>query len=109
MISFYSAQRLISDVVSLLPGEWVSVRDALGRTTRNETVAQRTIPPWNNSAMDGYAVASGALREGHLRLSVKGTLYAGQTPSLEIQHPDCARVMTGAPLPHGADAVVMQE
>ena len=93
-----------------LPAEWVSLEEALGRTLAEDVTAQRTLPPWDNSAMDGYAVRSEDLKApAPVRLSVVETVYAGATPKREVGPGACARIMTGAPLPAGADAVVMRE
>ncbi|ATB48495.1 gephyrin-like molybdotransferase Glp [Corallococcus macrosporus] len=93
-----------------LPSEWLPLDDALGRVLAEDVTAQRTLPPWDNSAMDGYAVRSADLG-GPLpvRLDVGETLYAGGTPQRPLVAGVCARIMTGAPLPEGADAVVMRE
>jgi molybdopterin molybdotransferase len=97
-------------LASPLPMEWARLDEALGRGLAAELRAQRTLPPWDNSAMDGYAVRaadlSGALP---VRLTIGETIHAGQTPRVELRPGTCARIMTGAPLPPGADAVVMQE
>jgi molybdopterin molybdotransferase len=97
-------------LASPLPMEWARLEEALGRALGAEVLAQRTLPPWDNSAMDGYAVRSEDLT-GPLpvRLTVGETIHAGGTPKLELRPGTCARIMTGAPLPPGADAVVMQE
>jgi molybdopterin molybdotransferase len=97
-------------LVSPLPREWVRLDEALGRALAEDLRAQRTLPPWDNSAMDGFAVRSADLT-GPLpvRLQVRETIYAGQTPRQEVLAGTCARIMTGAPLPAGADAVVMRE
>ncbi|MFL5343974.1 MAG: gephyrin-like molybdotransferase Glp [Hyalangium sp.] len=97
-------------LASPLPVEWVRLDEALGRALGADVLAQRTLPPWDNSAMDGYAVRSADLT-GPLpvRLAVGETIHAGETPKLELRPGICARIMTGAPLPAGADAVVMQE
>ncbi|MCY1022447.1 gephyrin-like molybdotransferase Glp [Pyxidicoccus sp. MSG2] len=93
-----------------LPAEWVPLEDALGRTLADDVTAQRTLPPWDNSAMDGYAVRSADLAGAlPVRLVVGETVYAGATPKREVMPGTCARIMTGAPLPAGADAVVMRE
>ncbi len=97
-------------LVEPLSAEWVRLEEALGRTLAEDIRAQRTLPPWDNSAMDGYAVRSGDLT-GPLpvRLTVGETVYAGRMPQREVLPGTCARIMTGAPLPAGADAVVMHE
>jgi molybdopterin molybdotransferase len=96
--------------VSPLPPEWIRLEEALGRALAEDMHAQRTLPPWDNSAMDGYAVRSADL-SGPLpvRLPVRGTIYAGQASRQELQPGTCVAIMTGAPLPPGADAVVMRE
>lgn len=93
-----------------LPREWVALEAALGRALADDVTAQRTLPPWDNSAMDGYAVRSADLAAPPpVRLTVVETIYAGATPKREVGPGTCARIMTGAPLPAGADAVVMRE
>jgi molybdopterin molybdotransferase len=97
-------------LTSPLPPEWVRLEEALGRALAVDVRAQRTLPPWDNSAMDGFAVRSADLSgPPPIRLQVRETLYAGQTPREEVRPGTCARIMTGAPMPAGADAVVMRE
>lgn len=71
------------------------------------------VPPFDNSAMDGFALRSqdtaGAKTERPVRLRVKATVRAGDRFSLRIQEGECAKIMTGAPIPEGADSVVMIE
>jgi molybdopterin molybdotransferase len=104
------ARARVLALVAPLPTEWVRLEDALGRALSEDVRATRTLPPWDNSAMDGFAVRSEDLA-GPLpvRLDVIETIYAGQTPRQEVRAGTCARIMTGAPLPAGADAVVMHE
>jgi molybdopterin molybdotransferase len=93
-----------------LPTEWVRLDEALGRVLAEDVRARRTLPPWNNSAMDGFAVRSAELLPPFpVRLRVVETIYAGRSPREEVRPGTCARIMTGAPLPPGADAVVMRE
>ena len=97
-----------------LPTEWVHWEEALGRVLAEDVLAQRTLPPWDNSAMDGYALRAADLTGPEpvrlpVRLRVLETIYAGQTPREEVLPGTCARIMTGAPLPRGADAGVMHE
>ncbi|MET0405799.1 MAG: gephyrin-like molybdotransferase Glp [Cystobacter sp.] len=96
-------------LVQPLPTEWVRWEDALGRTLAEDIRAGRTLPPWDNSAMDGFAVRSADVTAPPVRLRIIETLYAGRTPREEVRPGTCARIMTGAPLPAGADAVVMRE
>jgi molybdopterin molybdotransferase len=104
------ARAQVLSLSSPLRAEWVALDEALGRALADDVTAQRTLPPWDNSAMDGYAVRSGDLAgPPPVRLTVVETVYAGATPRREIGPGTCARIMTGAPLPAGADAVVMRE
>ncbi|RKH69198.1 molybdopterin molybdotransferase MoeA [Corallococcus aberystwythensis] len=104
------ARARILELCTPLPTEWVPGDDALGRALAQDVHARRTLPPWDNSAMDGYAVRARDLA-GPLpvRLTVGETVFAGRRPTREVVSGTCARIMTGAPLPPGADAVVMRE
>ncbi|MFZ5469304.1 MAG: gephyrin-like molybdotransferase Glp [Myxococcota bacterium] len=106
MLSVTEAQKRVLSSSAPLPVERVRVAEAMGRVLAEDVVAVRTLPPWKNSAMDGYAVRSA---DGVRRLQVVETIHAGATPSRVIGPGECARIMTGAPMPSGADAVVMQE
>jgi molybdopterin molybdotransferase len=87
--------------------EHLTTDQASGRILAQPLVAGFDIPPWPNSAMDGYALRSGELELG-TPLPVSQKIYAGQTPA-PLAPGSCARIFTGAPLPEGADAVEMQE
>ncbi|MBM4783901.1 MAG: molybdopterin molybdotransferase MoeA [Archangiaceae bacterium] len=91
------------------PREVVEVGAAIGRALAEPLQASRTLPPWDNSAMDGYAVRAADVANPGVSLKVTSTIFAGQRPSLPVEPGCCARIMTGAPMPAGADAVVMQE
>lgn len=82
--------------------------DSLGRFAAQDVFAGRPLPPFDNSAMDGYAVQANSCRSG-ARLSVIGEQPAGADRGLTIGPGEAIRIFTGAPLPAGADAVVMQE
>ncbi|WP_461658130.1 molybdopterin molybdotransferase MoeA [Methylorubrum aminovorans] len=79
-----------------------------GRVLAQTVRATRACPPFDQSAMDGYAVAAGAGLTRGMRLRVTGRIAAGQEGTA-VTTDTAARIFTGAPLPHGADAVVMQE
>ncbi|RKH99988.1 molybdopterin molybdenumtransferase MoeA, partial [Corallococcus praedator] len=86
-----------------LPTEWVPGDDALGRALAEDVLARRTLPPWDNSAMDGYAVRTADLSSPlPVRLTVGETVFAGKLPTRHVTPGTCARIMTGAPLPPGA-------
>ncbi len=103
------ARERILSLIEPLPPEEVAVEAALGRALSEDIVALRTLPSWDNSAMDGYAVRAADTGTGDARLRVVETLFAGQRPQRAIGPGECARIMTGAPMPEGADTVVMQE
>jgi len=87
--------------------------DGLGRVLCTAAVAPYTLPHWDNSAMDGYAVRSedlaGASESQTVTLRVLETVAAGQFPSVPVGRGEATRIMTGAPLPEGADSVVRVE
>jgi molybdopterin molybdotransferase len=109
MLTVDEALERILAAASPLPAEGAPIEDALGRATADDVIARRTVPPWDNSAMDGYAVRSGDVAQAPVRLRVIETIYAGQSPTRTVGAGECSQIMTGAPLPSGADAVVMQE
>ena len=109
LISVEEARARILALLPPLEARDAPVDEALGRTLAEDVRAARTLPPWDNSAMDGYAVRSADLAGGQARLKVVEAIYAGQRPRRTLGAGECARIMTGAPLPPGADAVVMQE
>ena len=91
--------------------ERVAVVDASGRVLARALVADRDVPPFARAAMDGYAVratdTSGASRDHGIELRVVETVFSGMTPTRPIEAGTCAAIATGAPIPDGADAVVM--
>lgn len=102
-------------LAGLVPGagERVSLSGALGRVLAEPVDARVTLPPWDNSAMDGYAVRSGDVTQATatepIRLRVTGEVAAGHTPSDDVRPGTCVRILTGAMMPRGADAVVPVE
>ncbi len=89
------------------------IQDALGSALAEHLISPIDLPPWNNSAMDGFAVLSvdihGATSEYPRRLRVVDDIPAGQFPVRGLSRGEAARIMTGAPVPDGADAVVRIE
>ncbi len=101
-------QRLLAlaEAAPIKDTEWVALADAEGRVLATELVAALDLPPWPNSAMDGYALR---LADWHGEpLAVSQRIFAGHAPQ-PLQAGTCARIFTGAPLPEGADCVEMQE
>ncbi len=105
MISEEEARAQILAAVRPLPPAEVSLGEALDRFAAGDVVASVPLPPFDNSAMDGYAVVA----SGGKRLRVIGEQAAGADRRLRVRGGEAVRVFTGAPMPEGADAVVMQE
>ena len=95
--------------VKPLPAEPVKLADALGRVLAVTVKASRDQPPFASSAMDGYAVRAADVITVPMTLRVIGTSAAGHAFTGKIGPGDAARIFTGAPLPGGADSVVIQE
>jgi molybdopterin molybdotransferase len=91
------------------PQEKVALADALGRVTAQPLNAARNQPPFDASAMDGYAVRAADIMHVPCSLRVIGTAAAGQVFRGKIMSREALRIFTGAPMPPGADAVVIQE
>jgi molybdopterin molybdotransferase len=113
MIPLVDVQGDILGAVAPLESAMVPLRDALGLVTARDIVAGEAVPPFANTAMDGYAVrageTAGAAPEAPVRLAVVGELPAGREPTQAVGQGEAIRIMTGAPMPDGADAVVMVE
>ncbi|MEN8739132.1 MAG: gephyrin-like molybdotransferase Glp [Phaeobacter gallaeciensis] len=111
LLSIDHAFRRISQHTCPVEGtETISLARAQGRILADPVRAQAMTPPFDNAAMDGYAVDSAALvGEGPWMFRVAGRVPAGQTAKRGISGDAAARIFTGAPVPVGADAVVMQE
>jgi molybdopterin molybdotransferase len=93
--------------------ETVDIDEAVGRVLAEKIVATQNTPPFNRSAMDGYAVkaadTSGAGREKPAVLKMVGELHAGDAPGVAVGKGECIQIATGAMMPEGADAVVIVE
>jgi molybdopterin molybdotransferase len=89
--------------------ESVGVLDAPGRVLARDLVSPLSVPPHDNSAMDGYAFAGAELVAGALQLEVVGTAFAGKAWQGEVRAGQCVKIMTGAIMPAGLDTVVPQE
>lgn len=97
----------------VLPAEKIPLLEALGRVLAEAIVAQDSLPPFPNSAMDGYALQAAdlvmATSATPVILQVVGDVAAGTVPDVVVEPGTAVRIMTGAPLPAGADAVVPVE
>jgi molybdopterin molybdotransferase len=96
-------------VVPVTQTERVGVLDALGRVLARDLVSPISVPPHDNSAMDGYAFDGAQLAAGALQLEVVGTALAGKAWQGEVRAGQCVKIMTGAIMPAGLDTVVPQE
>lgn len=109
MISVEDARRRIIAATEPLPAERVMLSDAFGRVLAEDVVSRRTQPPHDVSAMDGYAVRAADVAEVPCMLRIVGRVQAGGLPDRPVGPGEAVRLFTGAPLPPGADAVVIQE
>ena len=113
LISPDNAQRLIASHCDELKPITLTIEDALGHICAESVRSPISLPGFDNSAMDGYAFACGdtaaASESAPVRLSLAGTVYAGDAPSLDFEPGAAYRIMTGAPLPKDTDTVVAQE
>lgn len=109
LLSVEDALSRIVDGVQPKPAEHVALDDALDRVLAEDIAAKRTQPPWDTSAMDGYAVRAEDVATVPASLKVIGAAPAGHAFSGHVGPGEAVRIFTGAPLPDGADAIVMQE
>ena len=110
MLSVEDAMERILRHFHALQTESKPLLDALGQTLAEDALANHDIPPLDNSAMDGYAIQAadvrGASADTPVTLSVVGSVAAGELPSRAVTPGTTVRIMTGAPVPQGADAIV---
>ncbi|HEY5931848.1 MAG TPA: gephyrin-like molybdotransferase Glp [Nitrospira sp.] len=114
LTQLYDAQKVVLDAAPVLGLEKVSILDVLGRVLGEDIVAERDNPPWDNSAMDGFAVRWEDIKQEHavqkpVTLSVIEDVPAGVMPSKSVSSGQAIRIMTGAPIPRGADTVLKVE
>lgn len=113
MLTVREARDAILSQVQRIGSERVSLLEAQGRVIAESVLAGRQQPPWDNSAMDGFAVRAadlaGATQAHPVTLEVIEDIMAGQVPSRRVEVGQASRIMTGAPVPDGADAVIKVE
>jgi molybdopterin molybdotransferase len=109
MISVEEARQRLLAPLKPLGIEQVALSDGAGRVLAEPVTARRTQPPWPVSAMDGYAVRAADVVSVPARLRVVGSVPAGQAYAGSVGHGEAVRIFTGAPVPEGADAIVIQE
>jgi molybdopterin molybdotransferase len=106
MIPFEEANQIIRNAAVVLGTETVLLADSLHRVLAEDIVSDVNIPPFNKAAMDGFACRRADLPGP---LQIVDEIPAGKFPTVEIKEGECARIMTGAPIPVGADTVFMVE
>ena len=113
MISLNEAIEIILDNTTLLAPERVSISDTVGRVLAEPVHSRRDHPPWDNSAMDGFAVQWSDLRNATptvpTKLKIVGEAQAGALPQTAVKSGEAIQIMTGAPIPKGADTVIRIE
>ena len=109
MISLVEAQEIVIGGCEPVPPVIVDCQQMSGRVVAQDVVATEFIPPFDNTAVDGFAVRAQDVTTAGVELEVLGVIGAGHVASYEIGAGQSTRIMTGAPMPRGADAVVMIE
>jgi molybdopterin molybdotransferase len=113
LISIEEARTRVLTAAAALPSETIALSEALGSVLAEDIIASHNVPPFNNSGMDGYAVRASdtveATTDSPVRLPISDTLPAGHVAAHGLQPGEAIRIMTGAPLPDGADTVVQSE
>ena len=109
MISIHEALDAVLAAIRPLPSEDVPLLQALGRAAAERIVSPEQVPTFANSAMDGFAVSGAELEGGRRAFRVVVDIPAGRYVAEPVAPGDAARIMTGAPLPPGADTVVQVE
>jgi molybdenum cofactor synthesis domain-containing protein len=109
MVPFEEALAIVLAEVAPLPAEEVSLELALGRVLAEDVASDQDLPPFDRAAMDGYALRAEDVAAAPVALDVVGEVRAGQWSDLVIGPGQAARIMTGAPVPKGADAVQQVE
>jgi len=109
VISLVEAQEIVIGGCEPVASVIVDCQQMSGRVVAQDVVATEFIPPFDNTAVDGFAVRAQDVKTAGVELEVLGVIGAGHVASYEIGAGQSARIMTGAPMPRGADAVVMIE
>lgn len=112
-MSMYTVDDALAQILphfAALPAKRTSIRRVMGRVLAEDVIAELDLPPFPNSSMDGYAVrAADIVGTANTELSVIGDIPAGTFPTLSIAAGQAMRIMTGAPMPDGADTVIPVE
>lgn len=106
LLSTNDALQKILEQIEIIQAESIPLSHCLGRTLREDLKLRMDLPPFDRSAMDGYALAGEIANQPY---KLVGSLPAGTSESLTLQPGECARILTGAPLPRGCDRIAIQE
>lgn len=109
MLSLHEAQAYVLGQCAPPAPISVPVPEALGLVSAEPIMSKDSIPPFANTAMDGFAVRSADTADAPVDLIIAGTIAAGARPDIPVEPGHAVRIMTGAPMPPGADAVIMVE
>lgn len=112
-IALEEALEILNKNTKALKSEVVSIKDSLKRVLYGDVKSKINNPPFNKSVFDGYAFKSedskGTSKENPIELKIVDEIFAGMWPEIEIKSGEAVRIMTGAPIPVGADCVLKQE
>lgn len=112
-IALEEALEILNKNTKALKSEVVSIKDSLKRVLYGDVKSKINNPPFNKSVFDGYAFKSedskGTSKENPVELKIVDEIFAGMWPEIEIKSGEAVRIMTGAPIPLGADCVLKQE
>ena len=109
MLSFTEAQNIIKSYSRSFGTEIVSIDEALGRVIAEDVFADRDYPPFNRSAMDGFAFRFEDLKNGIKEFQIVDVIFAGGSTEKTISAGECFKIMTGAAVPLSADVVIRRE
>jgi molybdopterin molybdotransferase len=110
LLAIEDVERRINErVIPVAETETVALKDARGRVLATDIIAPIDLPPFDNSAVDGYAARHADLGSGETTLKIVDRLTAGQAAAHQVGVGEAIRIFTGAPMPAGADTVFMQE
>lgn len=109
LLPLETARARVLTACSPLPVVRLPLTAALGCVLAEPVTAAEPVPPFDNTAMDGYAVRAADTSASPVRLRVVGAIAAGEAPGVTVAEGEAVRIMTGAPMPPGTDAVVMVE
>src|SRR5687767_15622625 len=109
MIPVSEAIDLVKARITPLPAESVPLEESVGRILAQDVIADSDLPPFDRSQMDGYAVRADDVQQTPAKLRIVGESAAGRGWHQEMRSGDAVRIMTGAPVPKGADSVQQVE